>query len=367
LNINKVIISAGGTGGHIYPAIAVAESLKKHNPSLQILFVGAEGKMEMEKVPKAGFEIIGLPIAGINRSHIWKNINFPFKLISSLLKASAIIRNFKPDTVIGFGGYASGPILILSRLMNIPYFIQEQNSFAGITNKFLAKKAEKIFVAYPNMAKFFPQEKIIWTGNPVRKDLISNKNTKKQGLGHFDLEEDKLTILIIGGSQGARTINQSIASGLKNIPKDTIQLIWQTGNSFEQDAKEFLKETEIKAYCSAFIYEMDKAYAAADLIVSRAGALSVSEICLAAKPSILVPFPNAAEDHQTENAKVLVQEGAAILVPDNRAKEILWKEILTLVVDKKKLESMGQNAFKLAKPDSTENISQNIIQTINIK
>lgn len=359
-----MIISAGGTGGHIYPAIAVAESMKRTNPKLEILFVGAEGKMEMEKVPKAGFNIIGLPIAGINRAHLWKNISFPFKLIKSLWKASAIIQNFNPDVVIGFGGYASGPVLLLSRLKKIPYFIQEQNSFAGITNKSVAKFARKIFVAYPNMEKFFPAEKIIWTGNPVRKDLIDNKNSQQEALAFFGLKNEKTTLLIIGGSQGARSINKTMAKNLSALPKDAIQLIWQTGISFENEAKEILEKSGLDYFASAFIYEMDKAYAAADFLVSRAGALSVSEICLSAKASILIPFPDAAEDHQTENAKVLEKENAAILIPDNQAESKLLPEILALLHNKSKVKEMGKNAYKLAKPDSTEHISQTIFQLI---
>ncbi len=366
MSLDKVIITAGGTGGHIYPAIAIADSLKRKNPAIKILFVGAEGKMEIEKVPKAGFDIIGLPIAGINRSHFWKNILLPLKLLKSILRANKIIRDFQPNTIIGFGGYASGPILLLAKSKRIPYFIQEQNSFAGLTNKLVAKNAQKIFVAYPNMEKFFPKEKIIWTGNPVRQELIENKHSKESALNHFGLKNNKTTLLIIGGSQGARSINQSIAQGLAQLDKDSVQLIWQTGISFEKEAQILLKnQKDLVHYCAAFIYEMDQAYSAADIILSRAGALSVSEICLSAKPSILIPFPNAAEDHQTENAKVLEKAKAAILIPDNQAQSKLIPHLLDLIQQPEEQINMGKQAWSLAKPNSTQDICEAILTNFN--
>ena len=364
MSIQRVIISGGGTGGHIYPAIAIANALQEQNPSIEILFVGAEGKMEMEKVPKAGYKIIGLPIVGINRSNLLKNLSFPFKLAKSFTKAIQIIKDFNPDIAIGVGGYASGPLLIAASLKNIPIFIQEQNSFAGITNKFLAKKAKNIFVAYPNMEKFFPAEKIKWLGNPVRKDLIQLEGKKDKAINFFNLSSEKPCLLVIGGSQGARSINKAIAENIAKIAISNIQLIWQTGVSFEKEAQEIVqKYPSLKAYVSAFIYEMDLAYAAADLVCSRAGALSVSEICLAGKPSILVPFPAAAEDHQTENAKSLANEGAAILVKDAEASQKMVDEALKIILQPEKLQEIGLAAKKLAKPMASTEIAEQILQT----
>lgn len=366
MSIKRVIISGGGTGGHIYPAIAIANALQAEIPAIEILFVGAEGKMEMEKVPKAGYKIIGLPIVGINRQHLLKNLLFPFKLINSFSKAIKIVNDFKPDLAIGVGGYASGPLLIAASLKNIPFFIQEQNSFAGITNKFLAKKAKRIFVAYPHMDKFFPGEKIQLSGNPVRKDLIDISDKKEKAIQHFQLDPQKKCILVIGGSQGARSINQAIAHSFGKLAASDVQLIWQTGIHFEKEAKEIAsKYPNFNAYVAAFIYEMDLAYAAADLVCSRAGALSVSEICLAGKPSILVPFPAAAEDHQTENAKSLVKEHAAILIKDADAHKELVDDALKLIHQSEQLEKIGQAAKKLGKPNAAKEIAQKIIQSIS--
>lgn len=358
----KVIISGGGTGGHIYPAIAIANALQEKDPQIEILFVGAEGKMEMEKVPKAGYSIIGLPIVGINRQHLFKNLLFPFKLFNSFAKAIKIINDFKPDVAIGVGGYASGPLLIAASLKNIPFFIQEQNSFAGITNKFLAKKARKIFVAYPNMEKFFPKDRIQLLGNPVRKDLIASSYKKHTAQEHFQLDPQKPCLLVIGGSQGARSINRAIAESFGKLAASGIQLIWQTGIPFEKEAKEIAASyPQFKSYVAAFIYEMDLAYAAADLVCSRAGALSVSEICLAGKPSILIPFPAAAEDHQTENAKSLVSQQAAVLISDAEASTKMVDEALKLLQQPDKLSKLGQAAKKLGKPNAATEIAQQIL------
>jgi UDP-N-acetylglucosamine--N-acetylmuramyl-(pentapeptide) pyrophosphoryl-undecaprenol N-acetylglucosamine transferase len=362
----KVIISGGGTGGHIYPAIAIANALQAEDPSIEILFVGAEGKMEMEKVPKAGYSIIGLPIVGINRQHPLKNLLFPFKLINSFSKALKIVNDFKPNLAIGVGGYASGPLLLVASLKKIPFFIQEQNSFAGITNKFLANKAKKIFVAYPNMEKFFPKDRIELLGNPVRKDLIDISNKKDAAIKHFQLIANKPCILVIGGSQGARSINHAIAQSFGKLATSDVQLIWQTGVHFEKEAKDLAaKYSNFKSYVSAFIYEMDLAYAAADLVCSRAGALSVSEICLAGKPSILVPFPAAAEDHQTENAKSLVNQDAAILIKDELAAKELVDEALKLIHQTEKLNAIGKAAKQLGKPNAAKEIAQQILQVAN--
>lgn len=358
MSIKRVIISGGGTGGHIYPAISIANAMKEIDPSIEFLFVGAEGKMEMEKVPKAGFKIIGLPIVGIQRTQIWKNLFFPFKLIKSLLQSVKIIRNFKPDVAVGVGGYASGPLLLAARFLRIPYYIQEQNSFAGITNKALASKAEHIFVAYPGMDKFFPANKITLSGNPVRKDLLDASGKKEQAAAHFKLDKAKKTILIIGGSQGARSINQGILGGLDRLVAADIQIIWQTGIGFESTAKQATAGLS-NLHVSAFIYEMDLAYAMADLVISRAGASSVSEICLIGKASILVPLPSAAEDHQTENAKSLVSQNAAILVRDTEVNESLITTAIKAI--QSDLSSIEKNSLQLAKPNAAHEIALSIL------
>jgi len=366
VRIKRIIISGGGTGGHIYPAIAIATALKDQDASLEFLFVGAEGKMEMEKVPKAGFKIQGLPIVGINRQHMAKNLLFPFKLIQSLRKAFQIIAEFKPDVAIGVGGYASGPMLIAAWVKGIPFYIQEQNSFAGITNKALSSQAKHIFVAYPGMEKFFGKEKITLSGNPVRKDLIDLAGKKEKACAFFGLDPAKKTILVIGGSQGARSINLAMEQGLEAIAQAGIQLIWQTGVSFENQAKKSAEGiSELKSYVSAFIYEMDLAYAMADLVISRAGALSVSEICLAGKPSILVPFPNASEDHQTENAKSLVNNGAARLVLDKQAQADLVPTAINTLSDSSVLAELGLQSLAMGKPYAATEIAQAILNDMN--
>ena len=366
MRIKRIIISGGGTGGHIYPAIAIATALKDQDASLEFLFVGAEGKMEMEKVPKAGFKIQGLPIVGINRQHMAKNLLFPFKLIQSLRKAFQIIAEFKPDVAIGVGGYASGPMLIAAWVKGIPFYIQEQNSFAGITNKALSSQAKHIFVAYPGMEKFFGKEKITLSGNPVRKDLIDLAGKKEKACAFFGLDPAKKTILVIGGSQGARSINLAMEQGLEAIAQAGIQLIWQTGVSFENQAKKSAEGiSELKSYVSAFIYEMDLAYAMADLVISRAGALSVSEICLAGKPSILVPFPNASEDHQTENAKSLVNNGAARLVLDKQAQADLVPTAINTLSDSSVLAELGLQSLAMGKPYAATEIAQAILNDMN--
>lgn len=358
MSIQRVIISGGGTGGHIYPAISIANAMKEIDSSIEFLFVGAEGKMEMEKVPKAGFKIIGLPIVGIQRTQVWKNLFFPFKLLKSLWLSVKILREFKPDVAVGVGGYASGPLLLAAKFLGIPYYIQEQNSFAGITNKALAAKAEHIFVAYPGMEKFFPAEKITLSGNPVRKDLLDAKGKKAKAATYFSLDPTKKILLIIGGSQGARSINQSILAGLDRLAEAEIQVIWQTGIAFESTAKQ-ATANQSSLYVSAFIYEMDLAYAMADLVISRAGASSVSEICLIGKASILVPLPGAAEDHQSENAKSLVSQNAAILVRDSEVKEALITEALKAI--QSDLSSIEKNSLRLAKPNAAHDIAQFIL------
>lgn len=358
----KVIISGGGTGGHIFPAIAIANTLKSML-EVEILFVGAVGRMEMEKVPQAGFEIKGLNIAGIQRSFsfsaIKKNLLFPFKLISSLLEAKRIVKNFKPDVVVGVGGYASGPVLWAAQQQGIPTLIQEQNSYAGITNKLLARKAHKICVAYEGMEKYFPEHKIIVTGNPVRKDILQTEFVKLAGCVHFKLNPELKTILVIGGSLGARTINEAIENDIEKLKKSGYQLIWQTGKNFSTQIQ------NPKFNILPFIKEMHWAYACADVVISRAGALSISELALVGKPAILVPSPNVSEDHQTKNAMALVQKNAAIMVKDTDAKNHLVDKVLELMSNLEQSNELANNILKFGKPNASELIANEVISLSN--
>ncbi len=361
----KIIISGGGTGGHIFPAISIANAVKEKEPETEILFVGALGKMEMEKVPAAGYQIIGLPITGIQRKLTFKNVVLIFKLISSLIKAKRIIKSFKPDVAVGVGGYASGPLLKAANRQNVPTLLQEQNSYAGVTNKLLAQKASKICVAYKNMDKFFPPEKILLTGNPVRKDILSSQADKKAAAAYFGIPEDAKVILSLGGSLGARTINQSILNSLDKLAESNTWFIWQTGKIYYEEAKQAVEEKNIKnVLVNAFINRMDLAYVLADTIISRAGAGTISELCLVGKPVILVPSPNVAEDHQTKNAMALVDETAAVLVKDNEAKEKLISEVLKLMGENKKREELATNIKKLAMPDSANVIADEVFKLI---
>ncbi len=366
----KIIISGGGTGGHIFPAIAVAQELKSKDNNIEILFVGAKGKMEMEKVPKAGFEIIGLPVSGLQRKLTLKNLSFPFKLMSSLWKARGIINKFKPDAVVAFGGYASGPIAQAAAWKNIPVILQEQNSFPGITNKLLAKKAKKICVAYKGMEKFFPKEKIIYTGNPVRKiisDLAKYQNDKdiNSSLRHFDLVQNKKTVLVFGGSLGAGSLNEAVKLNLKKLLYNgNIQIIWQVGKLYFERYISLEKEYTSKIKILPFIDKMDLAYKAADIVVCRAGALTISELSLAGKAAILVPSPNVAEDHQTKNALSLVKENAALMIKDVEIKEKLGDEILKLINNENKIKELEKNIKKLSKPDSAEEIANVVLKLI---
>ncbi|TAE68073.1 MAG: undecaprenyldiphospho-muramoylpentapeptide beta-N-acetylglucosaminyltransferase [Bacteroidetes bacterium] len=362
----KFIISGGGTGGHIYPAIAIANELKNIDKDAEILFVGALGKMEMEKVPKAGYKIIGLNIVGIERKLSIKNLLFPFKLLQSIWKAKAILKDFKPDAVIGVGGYASAPLLYAANSMNFPTLIQEQNSFAGMANKWLSKKAKKICVAYQNMDKFFPKEKILLTGNPVRQDILHiSEEKKQQALKLFGLNPTKTTILVIGGSLGARSINETISDNLQFFIDNDWQLIWQTGkNTYQINANEKQLLKNPLFHQTEFIYQMDLAYSLADVIVSRAGALAVSEICLVKKPTIFVPFPFAAEDHQTQNALALVNQNAAEMVKDNETKDFLMKKLLYLVQNKDICNLYQKNLALLAKPNASNEIAQEVIKLV---
>jgi UDP-N-acetylglucosamine--N-acetylmuramyl-(pentapeptide) pyrophosphoryl-undecaprenol N-acetylglucosamine transferase len=364
----RIIVSGGGTGGHIFPAIAIANAIKTLRPDTEFLFVGAEGKMEMEKVPAAGYKIQGLWIAGFQRKLTLSNLAFPFKVLSSILRARRILRSFKPDAVIGTGGFASGPMLQVAASAGIPTLIQEQNSYAGITNKMLSKKVDRICVAYSGMEKFFPKHKIILTGNPVRQDILSLEGKRDRGLEFFGLKGNKKTILVIGGSLGARTINESIMECLEEFAKNDIQLIWQTGKGYFETAKSGTAaygDKGIKAF--DFIQKMDLAYAVSDLVISRAGASSVSELCLVRKPTILIPSPNVAEDHQTKNAMALVTYNAAVIIKDSEAKAKLKDEAVKLMKDEEARFKLSENISKLALPDSAIVIANEVISLINNK
>ncbi len=353
----KAIISGGGTGGHIFPAIAIANAIKEKHPEADILFIGAKGRMEMEKVPQAGYKIEGLCISGLQRRLTWKNLSFPFKVISSTIKARKIITRFNPDIVIGVGGFASGPTLQAASRLGIPTLIQEQNSYPGITNKLLAKKVSKICVAYDNMTRWFEEKKINFTGNPIRQNIVDIKDKKETALSHFGLDKNKKTVLAVGGSLGALTINESIALGLKYCVDNNIQIIWQTGkNYFEKARHEASKYNSNNIKVFEFIYEMDLAYSVADIIVSRAGAIAISELCVIGKPTILVPSPNVAEDHQTKNAMALVEKNAAILVKDALAREVLINEIDSLIKNSEKKIELSENIIKLGIKDADKRI-----------
>jgi UDP-N-acetylglucosamine--N-acetylmuramyl-(pentapeptide) pyrophosphoryl-undecaprenol N-acetylglucosamine transferase len=364
----NVIISGGGTGGHIFPAIAIANALKNRVPEVNILFIGAKGKMEMEKVPAAGYPIEGLWISGLQRKLTLKNLAFPLKVISSIFKARKIIRRFKPDIVIGVGGFASGPTLRVASNMGILTLIQEQNSFPGITNKLLAKKVNKICVAYEGMEKYFPQEKIVLTGNPIRKEMIEIQGKKEAGLKLFNLSAEKPVVLVIGGSQGALSINKSIHAQLDQFVENGIQLIWQTGKYYFNSAENAVKDFQAMGIRAiAFIDRMDYAYSVANVIISRAGAIAISEICAVGKPAVFVPLPSAAEDHQTKNAQALVDKNAALMVKDHEANNLLVNSVIKLIQDKEKQIELSQNLVKLAKKDADEKIADEILALVNQK
>jgi len=362
----RFIISGGGTGGHIYPAIAVADEIKRRFADAQILFVGAKGRMEMKKVPEAGYQIIGLWISGIQRRVTIENLKFPFKVIFSYFNARKIIKQFKPDAVLGFGGYASGPIMLAATRQKIPSLVQEQNSHAGITNKGLGKKVKKICVAYENMEAYFPKSKIRLTGNPVRKDIVYSSQKKSEGIDHFKLDPNKKTLLILGGSLGARTINNAILAGIKEIEESGFQVIWQTGKYYHHSMVEKTKPMNLAGVkIKKFINAMDLAYAAADVVVARAGALSVSEIAVVGKPVIFVPSPNVAEDHQTKNAKAYADKEAALIVTDKEAPAKLVNEAIALLKDIDRQNKLGANIKKLAKPDATKSIVDELMEIVN--
>ncbi len=359
--MKKFILSGGGTGGHIYPAIAIADELKKRYPDAEFLFVGANNRMEMQRVPQAGYSIKGLQIAGIQRKLSLKNLLLPFKLLKSLYQARQIIQKFQPDAVIGTGGYASAPTLKAAQLLKVPYFIQEQNSFAGITNKWVSKKANKIFVAYQNMEKFFPKAKIQITGNPIREGLTTIQDKNKNAFESFSLNENKFTLLVLGGSLGAKSINQLISSNLSFFQENEVQILWQCGKFYYDEYKE--KQTGM-VQVRPFIENMNDAYAVADVIISRAGASSVSELCVVGKPVIFVPSPNVAEDHQTKNAQAIADEKAAILIKETELKDNFQKIFLEIFNDKEKRKILSENIKALAKPNATKQIVDEIIKII---
>lgn len=360
--IERVIISGGGTGGHIFPALAIANEIKARNPEAAILFVGAEGKMEMEKVPAAGYQIVGLPIVGLQRKLTLSNLALPFKLLSSLSKARNVIKQHNPQVVIGVGGYASGPTLKMAQQLGIPTVIQEQNSFPGKTNRLLAKKAKAICTAYTKLESVFPADRIHLTGNPVRAELRELKLAREEALACFpELDPTKKTILVIGGSLGARTLNESVLFGAKLLEENGIQLLWQCGKYYLEEMKQKLAESGVQSIVlMGFIGRMDAAYSVADIVVSRAGALSVSELCLVGKPVILVPSPNVAEDHQTKNAMALVEREAAVLIKDSEAKERLIKETVAILGDESKQQKLALAIRKLALPNATSDIVNTI-------
>ncbi len=353
----NILLSGGGTGGHIYPAIAIANELKERHPESKFLFVGAKGRMEMEKVPQLGYEIEGLNITGIQRSLSLKNLTFPFKLISSLLKAKRIIRKFKPHVVIGTGGFASGPTLFMANRSHIPSLIQEQNSYPGITNKLLAKKVDKICVAYDGLENYFPADKLIKTGNPVRQDLLYIDEKREEALRFFKLDPGKMTLVILGGSLGARAINQALEKNIQTILKDDLQVIWQSGKLYYEEYKKFSEIKGVQVW--EFVQRMDLLYAAADILISRAGAGSISELCIVGKPVIFIPSPNVAEDHQTKNAKSVTDKDAGILLTEDNI-DSLPEVIKILLEDGQKRDILSKNIKKLALPNATKEIADEV-------
>lgn len=361
----RVIISGGGTGGHIFPAVSIANAIKEKRPDARILFVGAEGRMEMQRVPAAGYEIKGLPIAGFNRKNLLKNVSVLFKIMKSRRMARKILRDFKPQVAVGVGGYASGPTLNVAESMGIPTLLQEQNSYAGVTNKLLAKKAKRICVAYDGMERFFPKDSILFTGNPVRQNLLEQNVSKDEAERSFGLVPGKATILIVGGSLGARTLNESMLGNLPLVKQQNkVQFIWQTGKYYSEEIQAELKRRGCpqNLVVMDFISDMRQAFAAADLIISRAGAGSISEFCLLGKPAILVPSPNVAEDHQTKNALSLVQKDAALYVTDADARRSLLPLAINTVSDHSRLEVLSFNIKKLARPNAASDIADEVIK-----
>jgi UDP-N-acetylglucosamine--N-acetylmuramyl-(pentapeptide) pyrophosphoryl-undecaprenol N-acetylglucosamine transferase len=361
----RLIISGGGTGGHIFPALAIANTFRQRHPDADILFVGAEGRMEMTRVPEAGYKIVGLWISGLQRRLTWSNLSFPIKLILSYFKAGKIIRDFKPDAVIGTGGYASGPIMLAATKNKIPSLIQEQNSYAGLTNKRLGHKVQRVCVAYRGMEKYFPEQKLIFTGNPVRKDIIDLESKRDKAVMQFAFDVNVKTLLILGGSLGAKTINESVLAHIDKLIDAKVQVIWQTGKVYYDSVKAQVRDKDLrKIRIHDFLKQMDLAYAASDVVISRAGALAISELCLAKRPTILVPSPNVAEDHQTKNAMSLVNVQAAMMIKDVEANSQLIDAALKLLYDESQCQKFAENISKLGKPNATEQIVDEIEKLI---
>jgi len=364
----RVIISGGGTGGHIFPAISIANALKAMDPANEILFVGANGRMEMDKVPAAGYKIVGLDIQGINRKQLWKNIFLPFKLMKSLNKAKSVIKDFRPDVAVGVGGFASGPLLMMANKLGVPTVVQEQNSYAGVTNKKVGAKAAKICVAYEGMEQFFPADKVLLTGNPIRRESIAIAGKREAALAFFELDPHKKSILVLGGSLGAKTLNESVVAYLNELKGEEVQLIWQCGSFYVEKLREELAEKlPDNVKMMAFLQHMDYAYAAADLIISRAGAGTISELCVVGKPVILVPSPNVAEDHQTKNAMALVNKEAALLVKDSEAKKDLIPAALNLLNEADHVAQLSENIKKLGRLDADVQIAEEVYKLVNKK
>lgn len=359
----KILISGGGTGGHIFPAIAIANELKRRLPESEFLFVGAEGKMEMQKVPAAGYRITGLWISGFSRSMTFKNLLFPVKLIHSYFRSGKIVRRFKPDVAIGTGGFASGPAVNAANRKGVMTFVQEQNSYPGVTNKILSKKARKVFVAYEGMERFFPEGKVVVTGNPVRRKIIESEVNAAEARAHFDIPAHKKVVLVVGGSLGSRTFNQCMMRELNRIRQEEVHVIWQTGEMMYEECRKAANGVG-NVLVSAFIPEMEYAYAAADIIISRAGAIAISELCVVGKPVILVPFPFAAEDHQTSNAKSLEEKGAAIHIPDADAPQQLISTMMQLLRDTQRQESLRNEIAKLRIDNAAEKIVDEILNEL---
>ena len=359
------MISGGGTGGHVFPAIAIADAIREVVPGAKVQFVGARGKLEMEKVPRAGYHIDGLWISGINRQKMLRNLTFPFKLVSSLVKSWQLARRFRPDVAVGVGGYASGPLLAVTTRMGIPALLQEQNSFPGITNKLLAKRADKICVAYDKMERYFPASKLVFTGNPVRTAFLTRAVDRREAFEHFGLDPDKKTIFLFGGSLGAQALNEAIAAQIEPIKKrEDVQLLWQVGKIYSDRYQQMTKVQAPNVHRLAFVDRMDMAYAIADLVVCRAGALTISELALLGKPALLVPSPNVAEDHQTKNARALVEQGAAAMLSDVEAKERLVGEALSLLEQTDKRADMARAIKTLARPDAAGQIAREVLGLI---
>jgi UDP-N-acetylglucosamine--N-acetylmuramyl-(pentapeptide) pyrophosphoryl-undecaprenol N-acetylglucosamine transferase len=364
----RVLIGGGGTGGHVFPAIAIADTLRAACPQAQFLFVGARGKLEMEKVPEAGYSIEGLPVAGFQRRFTLKHVTFFFKLLASMMQSRRIVRRFRPHVAVGVGGYASGPVLKAAARMGIPILIQEQNSFAGVTNRLLARSARTICVAYEGMERYFPVEKIVMTGNPVRQQLLRNSGNRAGDLEVFGLEEGKRTCLVLGGSMGARTINDGMKNGLGKMYREDLQVIWQCGQLYYGEMEKHVKASGLQNIrVLPFISKMESAYGVADLIIARAGALTISELCLIGKPAILVPSPNVAENHQTRNAEALVSRGAAVMIPDREARERMVDVMLGLIGDDHRLQQLSENIKHLGIPDASERIVAEVLKLAESK